>query len=230
MSLSARLAIIDYGLGNLFSIQHACLAAGGRPAVTADPREILEADALLLPGMGAFGDAMTALHARDLVAVIRDYAASGRPVIGICLGMQLFMRESFEFGRHAGLGLIDGDVVRFEGLTPLGGRAPKVPQIGWNAISEVRPGAWAGTLLDGVRSGTCMYFVHSYYVRPADPALWLARAVYGGREFCAALAYGNLMATQFHPERSGPAGLTFYRNLLSAARGAAVKECFRGSV
>lgn len=212
--MTPHIAIVDYGLGNLFSIQQACVVAGGGPSVTADPAEILAADALVLPGMGAFGDAMAALEARDLIGVIKDFSASGRPLLGVCLGLQLLMTEGFEFGRHRGLGLIEGDVVRFENLQPEGDRALKIPQIGWNRIHEARPGTWADTMLKDVPEGAFMYFVHSFHVRPTDRSVWLARATYGGLEFCAALSHGNLIATQFHPERSGPDGLSIYRNLV----------------
>ena len=220
MSTEARteVAIVDYGLGNLYSVKHACAHVGLQAAITLSRQEILQADAVILPGVGAFGDAMATLARLDLVSVLHDFAASGRPLVGVCLGMQLVMTESHEFGRHKGLGLIEGEVVRFENPVE-GARALKVPQIGWNSIHQVdRPGPgegapWDGTLLEGIPDGEAMYFVHSYIVRPADDGVRLAMSTYGGIRFCSALQKNNIMACQFHPERSGPQGLRMYRNL-----------------
>jgi glutamine amidotransferase len=230
-------AIVDYGLGNLFSIKHACAQAGMRAEITSEPREILAADAVVLPGMGAFGDAMEALRRLDLIEVLRDAAAGERPLIGVCLGLQLLMSEGHEFGRHAGLGIIPGMVVRFDdvrdGETPL-----KVPQIGWNrilkpvrasgaeqaklangGISQNGEGAamaldpWADSPLAGLSDGEFMYFVHSYYAVPEDRAVVLSTSRYGATEFCSSIKYRNIYAFQFHPERSGPAGISIYRNV-----------------
>ncbi|PIQ84427.1 MAG: imidazole glycerol phosphate synthase subunit HisH [Candidatus Omnitrophica bacterium CG11_big_fil_rev_8_21_14_0_20_63_9] len=207
-----QVAIVDYGMGNLFSVKHACAYAGMEASTTSTAQELLAADAVILPGVGAFGDAMAMLARRDLVSVLRDIAASGKPLLGICLGLQLLMRESSEFGRHDGLGIIDGDVVRLEGGRDHG-RAAKVPQVGWNRIHRRGAQAWTGSLLDGVPEDAYMYFVHSFYVRPVDPGLVVATTRYGPAEFCSGLRQGNVCAVQFHPERSGPDGLTIYRNL-----------------
>jgi glutamine amidotransferase len=216
---AVRVAIVDYGLGNLFSVKHACAHAGLEASITADAREILAADAVILPGVGAYPDAMASLVERDLVGPLRDVAASGRWLVGICLGMQLFMGESEEFGRHEGLGLVPGKVVRFRGPMGAFGRAGarvtrplKVPQIGWNRI-EPAAGAWDGSLLEGVEAGAHMYFLHSFHCVPETPRVAVASARYGGIEFCAALGSNTVFACQFHPERSGPAGLRVYRNL-----------------
>jgi imidazole glycerol-phosphate synthase subunit HisH len=210
--MSSYVAIVDYGLGNLYSVQHACGHAGMSAAVTSSKEDILAADAVILPGVGAFGDAMANLRRLDLVGPLRDIAQSRKPLVGICLGMQLIMSESFEFGRHEGLGIVRGPVVRFEQPTE-GSRTLKVPQVGWNRIYPAKQGAWAGTLLEGQREGEHMYFVHSFYAKPADPAAALAVSRYGHIEFCSALRLGNVMAFQFHPERSGPAGLRVYSGL-----------------
>lgn len=214
-NVAGPVAIVDYGLGNLYSVKHACAAVGLDAIITSVRAEILAAPAVILPGVGAFGDAMETLARLDLVSVIRDVAAASRPLLGVCLGMQLLMTESEEFGRHRGLGLIDGVVVRL----PSAGTSvqeSKVPQIGWNAIRRYPAGAaadpWAATVLDGVPDGEQMYFVHSYVVQPQDPALTLSTSSYGGREFCSSLKLGSVVACQFHPERSGPAGLRVYRN------------------
>lgn len=218
-SRQASVAIVDYGLGNLFSVKHACAHAGMRAEVTSSKADILAADAVILPGVGAFGDAMANLRRLDLVEPLRDIAQSAKPLVGICLGMQLVMSESFEFGRYEGLGLVKGPVVRFEEPTE-GGRTLKVPQVGWNRVFPARAGGWKGTLLEGVGEGEYMYFVHSFYAKPEDGAVVLSTSDYGHIEFCSALSRGNVTAFQFHPERSGPAGLRVYANLARHITGA----------
>ena len=211
----ARIAIVDHGLGNLFSVREACRHAGLDAEITADGARIEAADAVILPGVGAFGDAMATLAQAGLVETLRAVAYSGRPFFGICLGMQLLMRESTEFGEHRGLGLIDGTVRRFE---PAPDAPVKVPQIGWNRIARTRDEGWDGTLLAGVNADAFMYFVHSYYVVPEEAGVALATTRYGDTVYCSALARGNVFGCQFHPERSGTAGLRLYENL---ARGLA---------
>jgi glutamine amidotransferase len=210
-----RVAIVDYGMGNLFSVKHACEHVGIAASLTSTPQEILQADAVILPGVGAFGDAMETLRERDLIAPLRDVAASGKPFVGICLGMQLLMEESFEFGRYAGLGLIPGNVVRLDSSSS-GGRPVKVPQVCWNRLTRVGRGdsdSWAGTLLEGLPDGVFMYFVHSFVVVPNDSRVIISKTHYGPNEFCSALAVGNIFACQCHPERSGKSGLQVYHNL-----------------
>src|SRR5260221_10044127 len=161
-----RAAIVDYGMGNLFSVKHACEFAGMRAEVTADARQLLAADAVVLPGVGALGDAMEALRQRGLVAALREVAASGKPLMGVCLGMQLLMSESHEFGRHAGLGVIEGDVVRLPEAR-VDGRRVKVPNVGWQPVRAAgaaagRPGAgWARAPLGQGTKGASPVFVHS---------------------------------------------------------------------
>lgn len=216
---AVAVAIVDYGVGNLFSIGQACSHAGMRSRVTARASEILAADCVILPGMGAFSDAMAALDRLDLVEPLRDYAASGRLLVGICLGMQLVMTESYEFGRHRGLGLIEGPVVRFvEPRAQSGGRL-KVPQVGWNRITVV-PGTygWSTSPLAGVRDGAFMYFIHSFYPEPQNPEVVLAITDYGNVRFCSSLMHRNIFATQFHPERSGPEGVKIYGTIAAIAR------------
>jgi glutamine amidotransferase len=210
-----HVAIVDHGLGNLFSVAQACRTVGLAATITADRGVILRADAVVLPGVGAFGDAMATLRRLDLVGPIRDLAAAGRPLVGICLGVQLLMTESCEFGQHEGLGIIEGHVV------PLGqpmesGRRLKVPQVGWNRIAAPggdATGRWSGTLLDGLPDREFMYFVHSYVVVPAAPSVVLSTTRYGDVEFCSSVRSGRVFACQFHPERSGRKGLEVYRNL-----------------
>lgn len=208
---TAQVAIIDYGMGNLFSVQRACEHAGFRATITASPDDVLAADAVILPGVGAFGDAMAELTRLGLAEAITTCVAAGKPFMGICLGMQLVMTESAEFGRHTGLGLIEGDVVRFESPRR-GAQLLKVPEVGWNRIVRPRDGSWGGSGLEGVPEGAFMYFVHSFYARPVDPGVVLAVSRYGHTEFCSSLRKDNLFACQFHPERSGPQGLRIYRN------------------
>ncbi len=210
-----HVAIVDHGLGNLFSVAQACRAVGLAATITADRGAIERADAVVLPGVGAFGDAMSTLRRLDLVGPIKDLAAAGRPLVGICLGVQLLMSESCEFGQHAGLGIIDGHVVPL-GRPAESGRTLKVPQVGWNRITA--PGGdaarrWSGTWLDGLRDGEFMYFVHSYVVVPASPSVVLSTTRYGDVEFCSSVQSGHVFACQFHPERSGRKGLDVYRNL-----------------
>ncbi len=207
-----RVVIVDYGLGNLFSVQRACFHAGLDPAITSDRKEIQAAQAVILPGVGAFGDAMATLSKLDLVEPLIDIAASGKPMLGICLGLQLLMGSSQEFGAHRGLGVLKGTVVRFE--NPLeAGRRLKVPEICWNGATRPAGGGgdpWKDTPLEGQRDGVPMYFVHSYYVQPEDPGVILSTTRYGQTDYCSSIRHGNLFAFQFHPERSGPDGLRVY--------------------
>jgi glutamine amidotransferase len=216
--MQARVAIIDFGMGNLFSVKQACEYVGLQAHVTSDRKEIEQADAVILPGVGAFGDAMATIRKLDLINLLRDIAASDTPLVGICLGIQLLMTESYEFGSHQGLGIVSGPVVRFNSPTE-NRKILKVPQIGWNRIyrgqnnPDERIDPWADTLLAGVAEGECMYFVHSYIVQPEDPAVVLTTTRYGHIEFCSGLRTRNIFACQFHPERSGSQGLKIYRNL-----------------
>ena len=216
----AGVAIVDYGLGNLFSVMQACEHAGLRGFLASAANEIAEADAVILPGVGAFGDAMASLHRLDLVEPLRDAAASGKPLFGICLGLQLLMEESEEFGAHRGLGIVRGDVVRF-GTPKESGRTLKVPQVGWNRIleanhQEATAGLWKDSPLEGLSDGTFMYFVHSFYVRPEVSELNVSTTRYGDVDFCSSLKTGNIFACQFHPERTGPEGLRIYCTLASS--------------
>ena len=212
-----RVAIVDYGMGNLYSVRHACEHVGLSASITRDRDELLGASAVILPGVGAFGVAMENLRALDLLAPLRDIAASPTPFVGICLGMQLLMTESQEFGLHRGLGVIEGQVVRLK-ETPVETRNVKVPQVGWNRIRQAPSrsnggGAWPGTLLEGVADDEYMYFVHSFYCQPADDGATLSVTRYGAVEFASTIQHGSVAGVQFHPERSGPQGLRIYRNL-----------------
>jgi imidazole glycerol-phosphate synthase subunit HisH len=194
-------AIVDYHMGNLHSVQKACAKAGLESRLAAKSADIRRAAAVILPGVGAFGHAMEQLTRRRLLTAIKEAAFSGKPFLGVCLGMQLLFDYSEEFGRHEGLGILRGKVVPFPpGL--------KVPHMGWNRLSLKRPSPF----LRGVPNHAYMYFVHSFYCVPADPEVLLATTDYG-RYVAAAVGRGNLCGTQFHPEKSQTLGLSIYRNL-----------------
>jgi imidazole glycerol-phosphate synthase subunit HisH len=196
------IAIIDYQMGNLRSVQKAFEKVGHAARITSKPAELAAADKVVLPGVGAFGDAMAELRRRELVEPIREAIASGKPFLGICLGLQLLFDIGYEGGEFEGLGVFHGKVVRFDLAPPL-----KVPHMGWNrgTIKASSP------MLAGVADGSFFYFVHSYHVVPEDRGLIAIEADYG-HPFCAAVARGNLLATQFHPEKSQAEGLKILKN------------------
>ncbi|MGM9579217.1 MAG: imidazole glycerol phosphate synthase subunit HisH [Evtepia sp.] len=198
------IAVIDYGVGNLFSLCRSLEAIGQQPVVTGDPALLRQADRLFLPGVGAFQDAIAKLRQTGLDQVIKEEAAKGKPILGICLGMQLLFEESLEFGQWEGLGLIPGKVVPMEGVIPAD---YKIPHIGWNALHF--PQKDRHPLLGTVQEGDCVYFVHSFYATDCDDAV-IATAEYGA-ELTAAVAKGNVMGCQFHPEKSGDVGLNILR-------------------
>jgi glutamine amidotransferase len=207
---TSRTAIVDYGMGNLFSVQRACEQIGLQAVITSSPEEVMAAQAIILPGVGAFGDAMATLRRQGLAEALQAAAGAGKPLFGICLGMQLLMTHSYEFGCHQGLGILDGEVVRFE--SPRAGETVlKVPQVGWNRIFKAPSQSWEGTPLEGIPDSSWMYFVHSFYVKPVDAQVVCAVARYGHIELCASLRRGHVFACQFHPERSGLLGLAIYR-------------------
>ncbi len=196
--------IIDYGMGNLRSVENALAAVGGKPVRSGDPEVIARSTRLVLPGVGAFGDAMANLRRSGLEPQIRAAVASGTPLLGLCLGLQLLFTESEEFGMHRGLDLIPGRVLRFEEAQL------QVPHVGWNQIESVR----CDPLLEGIPDGSYFYFVHSYYVVPDDPRDAIGWTHYG-RRFCSVARRGNAWGAQFHPEKSQDAGKRLLRNFLS---------------
>jgi glutamine amidotransferase len=212
-----HIAIVDYGLGNLFSVERALRAAGAEPTITSDPADLGGADGVVIPGVGAFGEGMQNLERLGMVSTIQELAHAGKPTLGICLGMQLLMDESEEFGRWPGLGLIPGRVVRFE---PPPTARVKIPQIGWNSIEAPADGngngnGWDGTLLHRIEPGAFVYFVHSYAVQTAERSHCLAETEYGGTRFASVTVRDNVMGCQFHPEKSADAGLTLLQNFLA---------------
>jgi len=196
------LAIIDYGMGNLRSVQKGFEKVGCQATVTNDPAVLAAAEKVVLPGVGAFEDAMHELRRRELIEPIRQAVASGKPFLGICLGLQLLFDVGYENGEHQGLGILPGKVVRFE-LPP----EYKVPHMGWNQLSIRRP----SPLLAGLQDGTHAYFVHSYYVVPQDESVIATETNYG-TPFTSMIWRDNLYATQFHPEKSQADGLQMLRN------------------
>jgi glutamine amidotransferase len=196
------IAIIDYQMGNLRSVQKAFESLGTEAVITSDATVLQQADKVVLPGVGAFEDAIKELRNRDLVSPIHDLVASGKPFLGICIGLQLLFDVSYEGGEYEGLGIIAGEVQRFE-IAP----EFKVPHMGWNQVNIEQ----ASPILQGIDNNTYFYFVHSYYVVPSDPSVISVTSDYDGT-FCAGICRGNLFATQFHPEKSQRAGLKLLQN------------------
>ncbi|HKZ18121.1 MAG TPA: imidazole glycerol phosphate synthase subunit HisH [Geobacteraceae bacterium] len=201
------IAIIDYGMGNLRSVQKGFEKVGFEAVVTSDPKVVLEAERIVLPGVGAFPDCMRNLEQGGFVDPLLKVLQEGRPFLGICLGLQLLFTESEEFGTHKGLNVIPGRVIRFpEGMAE-GDEELKVPHMGWNQLSvKRRPPAF-----EGISDGANFYFVHSYYVQPEDASVIATTTSYG-IEFCSSIWKENIVATQFHPEKSQDKGLAILRN------------------
>jgi len=209
MGTSIKVAIVDYSIGNLYSVKKACEKVGLDATITSDMSFIEKSDALILPGVGAFGSAMNNLDELDLADCIKTYAKTGKYVMGVCLGMQLLMQSSSEFGSQHGLGLIEGTCQRFPEI----GRI-KIPQITWNTIYPPAEEIAFNTSspLRGLAPESHMYFVHSYYVLPSNPKDILSLTEYSNFEYCSSLKKDNIIGFQFHPEKSGGDGLLIYNN------------------
>src|SRR5262245_44642930 len=201
------IAIIDYQMGNLRSVQKGFERVGHLATITADPAELARAERIVLPGVGAFGDAIAELRRRELVQPIQDAVAAGKPFLGICLGLQLLFDVGYEGGEFEGLGVLRGKCVRFDLASSAATRSLKVPHMGWNRGTIKR----RAPVLEGLADGTFFYFVHSYYVVPDDAGLVAIETEYG-HPFCAAVWRENLFATQFHPEKSQTDGLRILKN------------------
>lgn len=206
--MSAKVTIVDYGAGNLHSVAKALAKVGAEVEVADTPAALAGAQRVVLPGVGAFGEGMAELERRGLIGPLRAHAAAGRPLLGICLGAQLLMDASDEFGRHAGLGLIPGEVRRL----PEGGG--KIPHVGWARVYPPPEIRWEDSLLDGTEPQTWTYFVHSFQCHPAQARHVLALASHGPHELTAAVRRGAVTGVQFHPEKSGVAGLAMLRRFL----------------
>jgi len=203
------IALIDYGSGNLRSVEKALLHIGADVHLVSRPEGLKGANAVVLPGVGAFDDCLNALQRQELRDACRDFILTGRPFLGICVGYQALFEKSEEFeSRTPGLGIFRGKVVRFPDVAGL-----KIPQIGWNQLRIVRPDC---PLLKGIPDGSYVYFVHSYFPRPEDPAIVATRTDYG-EAFASAVWRNNVFATQFHPEKSQDVGLQLLRNFVSLA-------------
>lgn len=196
-------------MGNLLSVERAIRFVGSNPKITGSPEEVAEADMVILPGVGAFGEAIKYLEDSGLKNALIHFAKSGKPLLGICLGMQLLFSESNEFGFHSGLDLIPGKVVRFKEKQP-SGNTYKIPHVGWKNIHLTHGNSVSP--FHGIDQGSYFYFVHSYFAVPHDLKNIVATAQYAGKIFCAAARLDNVLGCQFHPEKSGPVGLKLLRN------------------
>jgi len=203
--------VVDYDVGNLLSVARAFERCGAEVRLESSPLFVAKAERLVLPGVGAFGDCVAELQARGLAGPVRDYAASGRPLLGICVGMQMLLEGSDEFGSNVGLGLIPGWVRKLPDQAGI-----KLPHIGWSPIIPPVGRDWQGSLLSGVSSGQEVYFVHSFAADPSEPADCLAQTPYGNFAFCSVVKRGNISGCQFHPEKSGEAGLAMIQQFLSS--------------
>lgn len=209
-----KVAIVDYGVGNLFSVCRAVESCGAEPVLVETPDQIESAERLILPGVGAFADGMAGLRERNLVDTLVAYGRSGRPFLGICLGMQMLLETNHEFGIHEGLGLIPGSVVA---IPPVGmdNQPHKIPHIGWNDLVPPPETDWRGTILEDIPVETPVYFVHSFTAVPTEASYRLADCFYNGQRISAIVRSGNLFGCQFHPEKSGKMGLQILNNFIS---------------
>jgi len=212
--MSKLVTIVDYGIGNIFSVTRAFEHCGAEVLLTDKPQDVLAASSLVLPGVGAFSNGMNGLHVRGLIEPLREYAASGRPLLGICLGMQMLFTESTEFGEHRGLNIIGGRIVPIE-PKGAGGEPLKVPHIGWSQLMRTPDGPeWGSSILKHLNEEEDCYFVHSFTAVPDDEHHRLADTYYGSSRVSAAVAKGNVYGCQFHPEKSGVTGLKIIEGFL----------------
>jgi glutamine amidotransferase len=206
--------IIDYGVGNLLSVERALTHVGAKASVSSDPEVVARAERVVLPGVGAFSQGMQELRRRGFIDPILAFARSGRPLLGICLGMQMLLESSEEFGVHAGLGLIPGKVVAIP-RTKQDGSPHKIPHIGWNALRPSHGADWARSVLAEVPPGAYAYFVHSFAAEPTRTEHRLADVDYNGRQVCATVGDGPIMGCQFHPEKSAQVGLSILQRFVN---------------
>jgi imidazole glycerol-phosphate synthase subunit HisH len=209
-STRKKVSIVDYKLGNLFSVNQALTNIGLNVNITSDPEEVESADAIVLPGVGAFYDAMKNLYELNLVNSIKKAIDSNKPFLGVCLGLQLLFSESEEFGLTKGLGLIKGCVKKFHTINKEG-ELRKVPQIAWNRIHKMNDNSWDDTPLNDIKDGEFMYFVHSFYIEPEE-RVGLSQTTYDGQSYASSILKNNLFACQFHPEKSAWEGLKVYNS------------------
>jgi glutamine amidotransferase len=212
-----QVAIVDYGLGNLFSINQACEYFGLTPVITSSSKVIAESDALILPGVGAFGNAMNYLKENFLIEPLLNFAKTGKPFLGICLGMQLLFSESEEFGNYKGLNLIEGKILRFPPKNK-NGQINRIPQINWNQIYLNSSEEWKKSPLQDIEDGDYMYFVHSYYAAPKNLNSVLSFTDFGGIRYASSTIFENIIGMQFHPEKSGAHGLKIYKRWIESIK------------
>ena len=206
--MNKKVVIIDYSLGNTFSVQQALAYFDIEAELTDDKQKVENAEAIILPGVGAFGEAMKNLQSKELINPIKSFVEKGKPFLGICLGMQLLFDKSEEFGSTEGLGIISGTIKKFN----FENKKVHVPQMGWNNIQEPVSGKWKNTALSGIKNNEFMYFVHSFYAAPDKHENILCETEYAGLKYCSAVIHKNVFATQFHPEKSASEGLKIYKS------------------
>lgn len=209
--MGKKVAIVDYKLGNLFSVLQACKAVKIDAEIVEDPEKVKQADAIILPGVGAFEEAMINLEEMGLKQAMIEEVNNGKPLFGICLGLQLMFGSSEEFGSHPGLNLVDGSILRFPTRTADGQEKMRVPQISWNRISFPNEDKWKASPLKYLKENGFMYFVHSYYASASDQQDILTQTTYGDVTYCSSILKDNIFATQFHPEKSGEEGISVYQ-------------------
>lgn len=209
-----EVVVVDYGVGNLLSVRRGLEHCGGLVTVSSDGAVIRAAPRVVLPGVGAFANGMTELCRRGLDEVVRDVAQAGTPLLGICLGMQMLLDQSEEFGSTIGLRLISGKVIPVPAMT-VARSAQKIPHIGWSSLLPSAPDGWAGTMMEDITPGEAVYFVHSFMAHPSDARDRIADCLYGGIPVSAAIGRDNIFGCQFHPEKSGEVGLKVLRRFLA---------------
>ena len=210
-----RICVIDYDLGNVKSMLMGLRKAGADPVLSRDEKEILSSDAVVLPGVGAFNVGIENLKKYSLVDIIYRFIKTGKSFLGVCLGMQMLMDEGEEFGWTKGLGLLKGKVIK---LSLKDGHKERIPHVGWNMIDEPKGDRWKGTIFNGLKDKSVVYFVHSFRAQPADPADILSTTFYGGNHFCSAVHKDNVYGCQFHPEKSAAVGLQILNNFVALTK------------
>ncbi len=209
-----KIGIVDYGVGNLYSVEKAVKKFTDDVFIVEDADKIKTLDGLILPGTGSFQAGMDGLKVRNLTKEVISFAKSGKPVLGICLGAQILLTKGYEFGEFNGLGLISGKVTKFSDLKS----GTKIPHIGWNRISFPKGISIDNTIFKSVKPESYAYFVHSYVIQPDNKTSILAETVYGGHKFCSVIRKGNIYGCQFHPEKSGEIGLGIIKNFVSLVK------------
>ena len=212
--MSSEITIVDYGVGNLLSVSRALEHVDGNVVVTSKASTIIAADRIVLPGVGAFGHGMQQLHDRGLILAIKEFLSTNRPFLGICLGMQMMMDSSREFGKSEGLGLIDGECVPIP-TVGVNGKKHKVPHIGWNSLIKPKSASWYSTILEDIEPGAPTYFIHLFVAEPSQPDAVISYCDYNGIRLTAVIQKDLQFGVQFHPEKSGEVGLKILRNFVN---------------